>query len=308
MRIKNSRLLIGIAGIAGLIWIGCELDQIGRLSPSSPARANDSVGSRSASKAPELDFVTIVAPSHRDLQFERAKVPGGWIVMVRQLNSSKVDGFTFIPDPKHTWDAESDEEQAERRALRVEVDMPPPRIVGPAFKPADAAAKAMELLDATKDGKISGEELDKAPGLKAALKVMGTDKDTGVTADQIATRVKKWRDSRIGRTSLSCLVTHNGQPLAGATVKFVPEKFLSEALTETATGVTNQTGMAMLSVPTERGPDAMPPGLPPGMYRVEITKDGENIPAKYNTNTELGQEVSLDNIDMQMGIKFTLKY
>ena len=44
------------------------------------------------------------------------------------------------------------------------------------------------------------------------------------------------------------------------------------------------------------------------MYRVEITKDGENIPAKYNTETILGQEVSLDNIDLQMGIKFNLKY
>jgi hypothetical protein len=309
MRKSFSWRVIGIGTVAGLIWIGFELGDNSRFSPtSSSVLADDSAASRSASKPAQLDFTIINAPGHGDLNFERAKVPGGWIVMVRQLNSSKVDGFTFVPDPRHTWDAASDEEQAERRTPRVDVDQAPPRIFGPAFTPADAAAKALKLHDTNKDGKLSKEELDQAPGLKAALKVMGADKEKGVTADQIASRVQKWRDSRIGRTSLSCLVTRNGQPLAGATVKFIPEKFLSDALKETATGITNQTGMTMLSVPIEPGPDAMPPGLPPGMYRVEITKDGENIPAKYNTNTELGQEVSLDNMDMQMGIKFNLKY
>ena len=54
------------------------------------------------------------------------------------------------------------------------------------------------------------------------------------------------------------MVMHNGKPLSGATVKYIPEKFLSDALTETATGVTNQTGMAMISLPTGSGPDACP--------------------------------------------------
>jgi hypothetical protein len=100
----------------------------------------------------------------------------------------------------------------------------------------------------------------------------------------------------------------NGNPLAGATVKFVPEKFLSDYLTETPTGTTSENGMAMISLPTTPGPDGDPPGMGPGMYRVEITKAGDNIPAQYNTNTTLGQEVSLDNPDMQMGIRFNLKY
>lgn len=307
MRKATAWRVVSIGTVAGLIWIGCELGQNSRFSPSS--RADDSAASRSA-KAAGLDFTVINAPGHPDLQFERAEVPGGWIVMVRHLKTSimPVQGFTFVPDPKHTWDAETSERKEELGAVQGPRDMPPPRVYGPPFKPAAVAAKALDLYDTNKDGKINGEELDKTPGLKAALKVMATDREKGVTADQIALRVQKWVDSRIGRVSLSCLVTHNGKPLAGATVKFVPEKFLSDALTETATGVTNQTGMAMLTVPTERGPDAPPPGLPPGMYRVEITKDGENIPAKYNTNTELGQEVSLENTDLQMGIKFNLKY
>jgi hypothetical protein len=168
----------------------------------------------------------------------------------------------------------------------------------------------MELYDTNKDGKIAGDELKACPGLNAAMKVIGTTKEQGITSEQLVTRIQKWKDSRIGRTSLSCLVTRNGKPLSGATVKFVPEEFLKDALTETATGKTNPTGMAMMTVPppAEPDPDAPPPGIPPGIYRVEITKDGETIPAKYNTTTELGQEVSLDNMDMQMGIKFPLKY
>jgi hypothetical protein len=193
-------------------------------------------------------------------------------------------------------------------AFYVGCDSPPPRVYGPPFSPSAEAAKAMELYDTNKDGKIAGDELNACPGIKAALKVIGTTKEQGVTSEQLVTRIQKWKDSRIGRTSLSCLVTRNGQPLANATVKFVPEKFLDDALTEPATGKTNPTGMAMITVPVVPGPDALPPGIPPGIYRVEVTKDGETVPPKYNTATELGQEVSLDNMDMQMGIKFPLKY
>jgi hypothetical protein len=192
--------------------------------------------------------------------------------------------------------------------LYLGCDRQKPRVEQPPYSPSGEASKAMELYDTNKDGKIAGAELDKAPGLKAALKVFGTDKDKGVTKDHIVTRVNRWKESRIGRTTLSCQVFRNGQPLAGATVKFVPEKYEEEALTETATGQTNSLGMAMIALPPETGPDAPPPGMHLGIYRVEITKSGENIPAKYNTATELGQEVSLDNEELQRGIKFYLKY
>ena len=193
-------------------------------------------------------------------------------------------------------------------AAYVGCDHQPPRVHAPPISASGAAQKAMDLFDTNKDGKISGAELDKAPGLKASLKVMGTDANKGITYDMIAARVQKWKDSLIGRQSVSCMVTRNGAPLVDATVKFVPEKFLSEYLTVTPVGKTNQSGMAMISLPTTPGPDGDPPGIGPGIYRVEITKDGENIPAQYNTATTLGQEVSLDNIDMQMGVKFNLKY
>ena len=42
--------------------------------------------------------------------------------------------------------------------------------------------------------------------------------------------------------------------------------------------------------------------------RVEITAPGLNIPAKYNTETTLGQEVALDAKGIQEGISFDLKF
>jgi hypothetical protein len=190
-------------------------------------------------------------------------------------------------------------------AMYAGCDRPPARVVGPPFSPSSEASKAMELFDTNKDGKIAGPELDKAPGLMASLNVMKTNKNQGVTSDQIVARIQKWKDWRVGRTTLSCTVLRNGQPLAGATVKFVPEKFLADALPETATGQTNETGKTMPTLPA--GADNLPPGVGPGMYRVEITKDGENIPPQYNTATILGQEVAPDNME-QMGIKYNLQY
>lgn len=46
--------------------------------------------------------------------------------------------------------------------------------------------------------------------------------------------------------------------------------------------------------------------MPPGFYRVEITKDGLNIPAKYNTETILGTEISYET--MLQPIEFDLKF
>jgi hypothetical protein len=187
-------------------------------------------------------------------------------------------------------------------------DRKPPRLVAAPISPSGAASKAMELFDTNKDGKISGAELDKAPGLKAALTILNTDKDKGVTQEQIQAQAQKWVDSRTARMPVNCTVTRNGQPLAGATVKFVPEKFLSEYLTASPVGTTDEAGRALISLPTTPGPEGDPPGMGPGIYRVEITKAGDNIPAQYNTATTLGQEVSKQNPELMMGIKFDLKY
>jgi hypothetical protein len=162
------------------------------------------------------------------------------------------------------------------------------RIRPPAVDAKVAGIQAIALYDANKDGQISGEELDKCPALRdLSLKLkLG---DQGVTADMITARIKVWHQSLIGLESLVCLVTHNGQPLEGAEVKFVPEKFLGDKF-QIGTGTTNQEGIAMISIPTA-GPRE-PWGVGPGFYRIVVSKPGLDIPAMYHSEdqTVLGVE------------------
>ncbi len=175
----------------------------------------------------------------------------------------------------------------------------------PSINASSAAAKAMEMYDADKNGAISGAELDKCPGLKAALNQFDSSGKGAITAAMITARIKQWQEKKIARMQLDCTVLRDGKPLAGAEVKFVPETFLGDDV-KTASGKTDNRGRARISIPTASRAD--PPGVALGLYRVEITKAGDNIPAQYNTETTLGQEVALDSPAVQKGIQFNLKY
>jgi hypothetical protein len=166
----------------------------------------------------------------------------------------------------------------------------PPRVF-PELPDASAASKAMELHDTNHDGFLDAKELEKVPGLKAALKQVDTDRDGKVSQQEIADRIKSWADSRAGRVPIRLRITRNGRPLVGAKVVFVPEKFLGANM-KSGTGTTSETGSVYASSPTAANSKVY--GLSPGFYRVEITKDGETIPARYNTETTLGVEASRD--------------
>ncbi len=178
----------------------------------------------------------------------------------------------------------------------------PARIHPPSIDASAAGDKAIKTFDENNDGKLSGEELDKCPGLKAAMSRVDVTGQGAITADMITARIRQWQDSKLGRMSFSCQVKYNGQPLPGAKVKFVPEKFLGENV-KVATGTTDKNGMAMIQIP-----EVTPPGIAPGFYRVEITKPGANVPAKYNTQTTLGQEIANDAEGIQEGVVFELYF
>jgi hypothetical protein len=168
----------------------------------------------------------------------------------------------------------------------------PPRIEPPKVDPAAAAKKAMEKYDANKDGKISGAELDKSPALKSAIEIIDTNKNKTISADEIAARIKAWQETKIGLIgSVNCTVIRDGKPLKDAIVKFVPEKFLGENF-KTCKGITAKDGMASISKTLQNPNDV--PGVAPGWYSVEITKSGEEIPAKYNKHTIFGLEIAPD--------------
>jgi hypothetical protein len=169
----------------------------------------------------------------------------------------------------------------------------------------------MEQYDSDGDGKVAGPELDKAPALKGALAIIDTDGDKSVSEDEIAARVDAWKAMETAITNARCHVTLDGQPLADAEVTFEPESFLGENI-KTATGKTNQLGDASPSVAKEDLPDpSFPGGVHFGLFKVRISKvvnGKETLPAKYNTETTLGMEVSYDDPGMKSNnIQFALK-
>ncbi len=179
----------------------------------------------------------------------------------------------------------------DRGPSRVYPDRPDP----------NAGAKAIELYDANKDGFLEGGELDQAPGLKAALKQVDPSGSGKISAAMIDARIQAWADSQAGRLTVRCHVRHGGKPLAGATVRLVPEKFLGNGM-KAGQGTTDRNGTARINAPGDAE------GISPGFYRVEITKPGEKIPPEYSTKTALGLEVANDAEEIHGGAKFDLKY
>lgn len=181
----------------------------------------------------------------------------------------------------------------------------PTRVKPPGIDASETGPLALKEYDANGDGVIDATELNKAPALKASIKNLDDNKDGKVSGEEIVARVENWQEQKVGRMGLRVRVTRRGQPLAGAMVKFVPEKFLGDEV-QPAEGVTDENGYALLNAP----PDPDHPNLPGmhcGLYRVEITKQGDRIPAMYNTQTIFGQEVSNDAAGIQEGIRYDLK-
>jgi hypothetical protein len=180
----------------------------------------------------------------------------------------------------------------------------PSRIKQLSIDPSGSAAKAIETYDKDGDGAIAGKELDASPGLKSAIKEIDANGDKKITADEIEARLNDWIKSRSGIMRQTVSVSLNGAPLPGATVKFVPEEFLGEAAAP-AEGVTDETGMCYPSVGEEHLPEPGLNGLRVGLYRIEITRENkgkEMIPAKYNTKTELGQEIAQNAAKLRQGM------
>jgi hypothetical protein len=178
---------------------------------------------------------------------------------------------------------------------------PPER---PARTPQQSAKQAMAEYDTNGDGTLDQSELEQCPGVAAGISRVDTDKDGKVSAAEIAARIAYWDTAPTAIISGATEVTLDGHPLAGATVTFEPEDFLGDAFI-TCSGETDEHGSANIS-----GHDAEFPGIYLGFYRVRISKvvgGKETIPAKYNTETELGFEASDDLPDISNVIQFHLK-
>lgn len=164
----------------------------------------------------------------------------------------------------------------------------------PPVSPADAASNAMELYDENGDGTLDETELVACPALKAEVYEFDANADGKLSEEEIFGRLDTLYGRRVGLTPSECKVTLDGEPLEGATVKYVPDPLLGEGTTRPAEGVTDSAGVAKLSVAPEHIPDTLGGRkvMQVGLYRVEITHPSKDIPAKYNTETILGFELN----------------
>ena len=195
-----------------------------------------------------------------------------------------------------------------------------PAVIRPPEIAPGAGDRAIAKYDANKDHALNYQELAKAPGLRAGMATIkklyqprrppppdSQVQSAKITAEEIDARINEWKKRGTGRINVMCLVKRKGssQPVAGAEVKFVPEDFLGPGLPE-GIGTTDAKGYAKILPHGGGKDDAL--GMCPGFYRVQITK-GSEIPAKYNTATELGQEVAVDALGISTGgIVFELSY
>lgn len=186
----------------------------------------------------------------------------------------------------------------------------PSTVRPPSMDPGRAGRLAMEEYDTNGDGVVAGDELASAPGLNAALATLDTDNDGGVSADEVAARVQAWKDFRTGITTIRYQVFLNGRPLPDADVTFEPESFLGDRI-QSGVGRTDASGVGTASIPKANRPTPQtPPGIALGLYKVRVSKlagGQETIPARYNKQTVLGQQVSPDDPAVQnMRVLFEL--
>ncbi len=168
----------------------------------------------------------------------------------------------------------------------------------PSFDPDGAAEEALGMYDTDGDGLVGGDELENAPGLKAAIKTLDTDKDGSISAEEIAERVRTWERTRIGMMMFDSMFLLDGRPLSNAQITYDPDEFMG-GIVQAAKGHTDLGGNTRMKIPKENRPAPdTPPGMQAGIYKVRVSKivgGKETIPAKYNTETVLGQEVSMDD-------------
>lgn len=162
----------------------------------------------------------------------------------------------------------------------------------PTIDADQAAASAITQYDSDDDGQLGLSELTLAPELLEVKEAYDSDGNEHLSRDEIATGIRSWSATSTGLSQLSFTVRLDGKPLPNAKVSLTPAPFLGDEL-HAATAITDADGKGMAGIAPEHVPDHLRTTrlVEPGLYRVSITHEGRPVPAKYNTNTELGVAV-----------------
>jgi hypothetical protein len=163
-------------------------------------------------------------------------------------------------------------------------------LIPPTYSPDECAKEALAEYDTNHDGYLDAKELERCPALKDRLDWIDQNGDHRLSALEIAGRIQGYADSHVALKTILCSVQLDGKPLKGATITFVPEKFMGPNL-QPASGVSDERGAVSLSLQGKKFA-----GVQPGLYRVEVSKKDakgqETVPSRYNKETILGAEVN----------------
>jgi hypothetical protein len=178
--------------------------------------------------------------------------------------------------------------------LMVGCNRGPDGVAAPELDPQGSTDRVFAQYDANADQQLSREELSESPGLLAALASLDRDRNGAIASDELKASLARFQGEGAGLVTISCFVTRGGQPLENAKVELVPEPFLAD-IVKPASGVTGPDGTASLSVDESAIPAEYRgriQGVPTGIFRVVVTHPNIAIPAKYNTQTQLGRIVT----------------
>ncbi|MBN1852837.1 MAG: hypothetical protein JW829_08940 [Pirellulales bacterium] len=174
--------------------------------------------------------------------------------------------------------------------------------------PSQAAAQAIRLYDKDSDSALAGAELDAVPGIQKHSKKYDQDGDGRITEQEIKDRIAGWKAQALGLRGLTVFVEMDGQPLPDATVLFEPEPYLGEVV-HPATGITGPRGFTRVAISEEFLPEQLQGKhgayITGGTFKIRVTHPTKKIPAKYNEQTTLGEEIAPDTVAAE--VKVTLK-
>jgi hypothetical protein len=157
------------------------------------------------------------------------------------------------------------------------------------YDPASAAAKAIEIYDSNRDGKLSADELKNSPALAARVRRIDTSGDGILNKEEIQARMEAL-DAGADLIAMDIRLISNGRPLVGAEVTLTPEPFLGEGY-QTFSGTSVEGGVCPLV-----GNGKRLPGIPAGFYQAKIVHTGQGI------NVVRGMEIADDTTGNRLEI------
>ena len=158
--------------------------------------------------------------------------------------------------------------------------------------------KVVKKHDKRGDGLLNSSELFDLKSIYYDRDKYDLDGDDEISAEEIAIRIDAWQGQAAAVHAVDVKVTLDGAPLAGATVRVIPEFDLGDG-TQANVGLTDADGAVRIDVALEdlsqalKNPDFR--GVFGSGFRIEVTHPQRKIPDEYNVDTRPCRGIARDH-------------